>query len=99
MMERRAMPDRPPPPFETSLSEQAQDDLTRWPELAASTNAVMLRAAKQVRRMLDMGQNLATDLHGRRENLTVRVGLFPPDGVRIEQVTPGGPPPEGAMVV
>ena len=93
------MADRPPPPFDTSLSEQAQDDLSRWPELASGTNAVVLRAAKQMRQMLDEGKNLAADLHGRREDLTVRVSLIPPNGVRIEQVASGGPVPEGALTV
>jgi hypothetical protein len=93
------MAERPSPPFETSLSEQAQDDLSRWPELASGANAVVLRAAKEMRRMLDEGQNLAADLHGQREDLTVRVSLIPPNGVRIEQVAPGGPPPDGALKV
>jgi hypothetical protein len=93
------MTERPAPPFETSLSEQAQDDLSRWPELASGANAVLLRAAKQVKRMLEEGRNLAADLHGQREDLTVRVSLIPPNGVRIEQVAPGGPPPEGALMV
>jgi hypothetical protein len=97
--ETNAMPEPPPPPFETSLSEQAQDDLARWPELTSGTNAVLLRAAKELRRMLESGQNLAADVHGRREHLTVRVSLIPPGAVRIEQIAPGDPVPDGALQV
>lgn len=93
------MAEPPPPPFQTSLSEQAEDDLDRQPELAAGANAVVLRAANEVRRLLEMGQNQAIDLHGRRENLTVRVSLIPPDTVRIEDVAPGDIVPEGAILV
>ena len=93
------MAEPPPPPFQTSLSEQAEDDLDRQPELAAGANAVVLRAANEVRRLLEMGQNQAIDLHGRRENLTVRVSLIPPDTVRIEDVAPGDIVPGGAILV
>lgn len=93
------MAEPPAPPFTTMFSEQAEDDLERQPSLTASTNAVLLRSAKELRRRLEMGQNLALDVHGKREDLTVRVSLVPPDQVRIEGVTPGGPAPEGALEV
>ena len=93
------MAEPPAPPFQTDLSEQARDDLDRQPELAASANAIVLRSAKEVRQQLEMGQNLAMDLHGTREEVTVRISLIPPDTVRIEGVTAGGPVPEGAIVV
>ncbi len=53
----------------------------------------------QVSRLLEMGQRVAANLHGRREDLTVRTGLFPPRGARIEQISLGGPAPEGALEV
>jgi hypothetical protein len=93
------MAEPPPPPFETQLSEQAQDTLAGEPALAASANAIVLRAAKELRRQLDMGQNLATDVHGKREQLTVRVSMIPPDTLRIEDVAPGDVAPEGALLV
>lgn len=93
------MAETPAPPFTTSFSEQAEDDLERQPDLTAPTNAVVLRAAKEVRRQLEMGQNLAIDLHGRREQLTVRVSLVPPNEVRIEGITPGEQVPDGAIEV
>lgn len=93
------MAEAPPPPFDTQVSEQAHDDMARQPELSAAANAVVLRAAKEVRRLLDMGQNQALDLHGRKEKLTVRVSTIPPDTMRIEDVAPGDVVPEGAIVV
>ena len=93
------MAEPPPPPFQINMSEQARDDLDRQPELAASANAALLRAAKQVRTELEMGQNVARDVFGERENVTVRVSLVPPDIVRIEGVESGGPVPEAAIVV
>lgn len=93
------MADRPAPPFQTDLSEQARDDIDRQPDLAPTVNAILLRGANEVRRHLEMGDNLALDLFGRREQVTVRISLIPPETVRIEQVSPGGPVPEGAMVV
>jgi hypothetical protein len=93
------MAEPPPPPFNVELSEQAQDDLARRPELAPAVNAVVLRAARPLRAHLEMGEELALDVHGRREALTVRVSLFPPDRVRVEGLAPGAPAPEGALVV
>ena len=93
------MAEPPPPPFETTLSEQAQDDLERQPELAAQANGIVLRAANEMRRMLDMGQNEAVDVHGRREQVTVRLSLIPPNTVRIEDISPGDIVPEGAFLV
>jgi hypothetical protein len=93
------MAERPAPPFETQLSEQAEDDLSRRPELAADTNAIVLRAARELRRRLEEGENEAIDLHGRREQLSVRVSLIPPNTLRIEGIAPGAKVPEGAIVV
>lgn len=93
------MAEPPAPPFETTLSEQASDELVRQPELSARANAVVLRAANELRRQLEMGQNVATDLYGESEQLTVRVGLFPPNSLRIEEISEGGPAPEGATNV
>ena len=93
------MAEPPPPPFDTQVSEQAGDDLARQPELSAAANAIVLRAAREVRRLLDMGQNQALDLHGRKEQLTVRVSTIPPDTLRIEDVAPGEIVPDGAIVV
>lgn len=93
------MAEPPPPPFTVELSEQVQDDLARLPELAPALNAVMLRAARPLREHLDMGEEMALDVHGRREALTVRLSLWPPDRVRVEGLAPGTPVPEGALVV
>lgn len=93
------MAEPPAPPFQTQVSEQAADDMARRPELSAGANAIILRAAKEVRRLLDMGQNQSMDLHGSRERLTVRVSTIPPDTMRIEDVAPGEIVPEGALVV
>ena len=93
------MSEPPPPPFQTSPSEQAEEDLDRQPQLTTGANPVVLLAPNEVRRLLEMGQNQAIDLHGRRENLTVRVSLIPPDTVRIEDVAPGDIVPEGAILV
>lgn len=93
------MAEPPPPPFQTTLSDQAGAQLESDRDLAAGANAIVLRAAKELRRQLDMGENYAEDLFGRRENVTVRVSLIPPDVVRIESVSRGGPVPEGAITV
>ena len=93
------MAEPPAPPFETDMSEQAHDDIDRQPDLGPAANEIMLRGAKEIRRQLEMGQNLALDLHGDREDITVRLSLVPPNTVRIEGISPGGPAPEGAIVV
>lgn len=93
------MAEPPPPPFQTDVSEQARDDLARQPELASSANAVILRAAKELRARLESGENQALDVHGRRERLTVRVSLVPPDTMRIEGLAPGDLIPDGALTV
>lgn len=93
------MADAPAPPFTIDLSEQARDDLARERGATASSNAVLLRAANRLRRELEMGQNMAYDVHGRKEQLTVRVSLVPPDTVRIEGITPGEVVPDGAIEV
>lgn len=93
------MADAPAPPFTIDLSEQARDDLSRVQGATAAANAVILRAANRLRRELEMGQNMAYDVHGKREQLTVRVSLVPPETVRIEGITPGEIVPDGAIEV
>ncbi len=90
------MAEAPAPPFTTDVSEQARDTLARDAGLAARVNAVLLRAARPLRRRLDAGDNLALDVYGARERITVRVSLVPPDTVRIEEIAAAGPAPEGA---
>lgn len=93
------MAEPPPPPFQVDVSEAARDDLSREPDLVKSANGVLLRAANELKSQLDMGQNVARDVHGKREAVTVRVSLVPPDQVRIEGITPGDIVPEDAIVV
>ncbi len=93
------MAEPPPPPFQTTLSDQAAAELEGDHDLAAAANAAVLRAANELRRQLEMGENLARDVFGRRENVVVRVSLIPPDVVRIEGVSRGGPVPDGAIEV
>lgn len=93
------MADAPAPPFTIDLSEQARDDLSRTQGATAAANAVILRAANRLRRELEMGQNMAYDVHGKKEQLTVRVSLVPPETVRIEGITPGEIIPDGAIEV
>ena len=86
-------------PFQLTLSEQAQDDLRRWPELRPALDSIAERASPVLQQRLQSGDNVAFDVHGQTEQVTLRVGLVPPSVVRVEQVAAGDITPQDAVVV
>jgi hypothetical protein len=74
----------PPPPLAVELSRSVLRDCRRDPELTRAINAVLLRAARRLRSLMEDGRSVR--VAGRVEGIVLEVRLLPPDGCRVEAV-------------
>lgn len=77
--------ERRQPPLDVELSRPVSRACRTDPELARAINAILLRAARRLRTMMEADGSVL--VAGSAENIILNLRLSPPDGCRVEALS------------